>query len=130
MHRFVIALSVLGVLLLASCTTASIDVLNSNEKVIGTISVQGVKSATLINAHGDVRGKVRGNVVRDESGKNVGTIQEKDGNVMMMDANGGPLGSLESGKDCYGKGHNKLGTVTGEVEATVAAGACLVFFLQ
>ena len=130
MHRFVVALSTLGILLLASCASASIEVHNSNGKVIGSIDVQGVKSASLMNAYGDVRGKVRGNVVRDDTGKNIGTIEERDGHMMMLDATGGALGSLENGKDCYGKGHDKLGTISGEVEATVAAGACLVFFLQ
>ena len=129
MQRFILVLSVLGVLLLASCATGSTDVINSNGKVIGTVSVQGLKSATFLNAHGDTRGKIRGNVVRDDSGRNLGTIEEPDGHVMMMDGHGSAVGSLNNGKDCYGKGQAKLGTVRGTVSTNVVGAACLVLLL-
>lgn len=128
--RYAFALPVLGLLLIASCGGSSIQIRNSSDRIIGNIDMQGEKSATMINTHGDVRGRVRGNVVRDDAGKNLGSIEEKDGTILILDPKGNPMGTLGDGTDCYGKGQEKLGSVSGEVDVFVAAGACLVFFLQ
>lgn len=131
MHRFVLILSVLGLLILTSCGgTGAITVENSNGKVIGEIQVQAAQTATILNTHGDVRGKVRGTVIRDDSGKHVGTVVEQDGHVVIEDGNDNPVGTLENGIECYGKGKEVLGRITAEVDASTAAAACLLFFLQ
>ncbi len=131
MHRFVLILSVLGVLILTSCgKPADITVENSNGKTVGSIELQGTHTATILNVRGEVRGKVRGSVVRDDTGKNMGTITEKDGNTVILDSDENPLGTLEKGTDCYGKGQDKLGSISTETDSFAAAAACLLFFLQ
>ncbi|NOS68260.1 MAG: hypothetical protein HOO67_07965 [Candidatus Peribacteraceae bacterium] len=129
MHRFILALSVLGILILTSCAGNALEVRNSNDRIVGTISVQGVKSATILNTHGDVRGRVRGNIIRDDTGKNMGTVAERDGNMVILNPEGNALGSVKNG-ECYGKGQESLGSVSGEAETEVVAAACLLFFLQ
>ncbi len=129
MRRSIILVSSLGFFLLASCSS-TLDVRNSNGKVVGQIQVQAAQTATIVNTRGDVRGKVRGTVVRDDSGKHVGTIVEKDGHTVIMDASDNAIGSLSNGTDCYGKGQDVVGHVSEGVDSTVAAGACLLFFLQ
>lgn len=132
MRRFILPLSVFGLLLLTACGKgAGFEITNSNGKVVGTISVQGPKSATFLSISGSERGKVRGNIVRDDAGKNLGTIVEgENGRMMLQDGKEDALGNLDNGTDCYGKGQDKLGTISQGVDTSVAAGACLVFFLQ
>ena len=127
-HRF-LALSVLGLLLLTACGGNALEVRNSNDRIVGTIDVQGTKTATILNTHGDVLGKVRGNIIRDDAGKKAGSITEQNGGIVILDAKDDAAGSIE-GANCYGKGKEKLGSVSGETDAYVVAAACLVFFLQ
>lgn len=130
MHRLLLVLSVLGLLIIASCAGNSLEIRNSNNRIVGTISLQGMKTATMLNTRGDVRGRVRGNVVRDDAGKNMGSIAESDDGVVILDADGNAVGSIANGAECYGKGQEKLGSVSGEVDSYVVAAACLLFFLQ
>lgn len=130
MHRFLLVLTVLGVLILSSCAGNAIEIRNSINRIVGTIDVQGTKNATILSTHGEVRGKVRGTVIRNDAGKNVGTVAERDGNTVILDLDGGALGSIENGTECYGKGQEKLGSVSGEADVEVVAAACLLFFLQ
>ncbi len=129
MHRFLLPLSVLGLLLLTSCAGNALEIRNSSDRIVGTIDVQGMKIATILNTRGDVRGRVRGNVIRDDAGKNIGSVTERDGSTVILHPEGNALGSVKNG-ECYGKGNGKLGSVSGEVEAEVVAAACLLFFLQ
>lgn len=131
MRRFLLLLSAFGLLVLTACNAdEGLVIKNSSGKTVGTMQVQGTRTATFLNMNGDERGKVRGNIVRDDGGKNVGNIVERDGNVVLQDTDDNPLGSVENGTDCYGKSREKLGTVGGEVDSYIAAGACLIFFLQ
>lgn len=131
MHRFILILSVLGLLILTSCAgPGGITVENSNGKAIGEIQLQGAQTATIINTRGDVRGKVRGTVIRDDSGKHVGTVVEQNGHVVIEDGNDNPVGTLANGIECYGKGKEVLGRITAKVDSSAAAAACLLFFLQ
>ncbi|MSR87210.1 hypothetical protein EXS70_03500 [Candidatus Peribacteria bacterium] len=129
MRHALLLLSFVGILMLTACNSG-LEVKNGSGKGIGKIMVEGAREATYQNMYGDVRGKVRGNIVRDDSGKNLGTIAEQDGNVVLLDAKENPLGSLAEGKKCYGKGQDLLGTVPDELDTSVAGGACLVYFLQ
>ena len=130
MHRFLLLLSVLSVLVLVSCKgSAAITVQNSTGRTVGSIDVQGTQ-ATILNTHGDVRGKVRGTIIRDDAGKHIGTVTEGNGRTMIVDTNGNPLGTLEKGTECYGKGQDMLGQITAQVDSSAAAAACLIFFLQ
>lgn len=130
MHRFILVLSVLGLLLLSACGVKAVEVKNSNGRTVGSIDMQASKTAVLVNTRGETIGKIRGTIIRDVSGKHLGTTADRDGNIVILDPNGNPLGSLSKGTDCYGKGQEILGSVNDEVDASIAAGACLVFFLQ
>lgn len=129
MHRFLLVLSILGLLILTSCASNTLEVRNSNDRIVGSIDVQGAKTATIFNTHGDVRGRVRGNIIRDDTGKNMGTVAERDGNMVILNPEGNALGNVKA-SECYGKGQEALGSVDGEVETEVVAAACLLFFLQ
>lgn len=129
MHRFVLILTVLGLLILTSCSAGAVTVENSTGRTIGSIDVEGT-TATILSARGEVRGKVRGTVIRDASGKHVGTVDERDGHTVILDPEGSPLGTLENGTDCFGKGKEVLGSISTQVDASAAAAACLLFFLQ
>jgi sporulation protein YlmC with PRC-barrel domain len=128
MSRFLILLSVFGLLLLTSCRSA-LEIRNSTGKAVGRIEIQG-STATVFNVHGDALGKVRGTIIRDASGKHAGTVVKGDDHIVIQDAADNAVGSIENGTDCYGKGQEKLGGVNGEVDASVAAAACLLFFLR
>ena len=130
MRRFLLLFSVAGLVLLTACATGALAVHNGAGKVVGSISVQGTRAAAFLGSQGNIRGRVRGNVVRDDAGKNLGTIEEQGGHTVILDPKENALGTLEHGTDCYGKGQEKLGSVTAEAEASVAAAACLVFFLR
>ena len=130
MHRFLLPLCFLGILILTSCTGNAIEIRNSTDRIVGTIDVQGTKVATILNVHGDVRGRVRGTVIRDDAGKNVGSIAQRDGGTVILDSDGNAIGSIAGGSECYGKGQKKLGIVSGETDVEVVAAACLLFFLQ
>ena len=130
MRRAFLLLSLLSLLPLAACGGNAIEVKNNNGKVIGVIEMQGTKSATITNGHGEVRGKVRGAIIRDSSGKHIGTIADRDGHTVILDGKDNPVGSLDHSTDCYGKSQEKLGTVAPDTDSSAAAAACLVFFLQ
>ncbi len=129
MNRRSLSLSVVGLLLLTACGGNALEVRNSNDRIVGTIDVQGSKTATMMNTHGDLHGKVRGNVIRDDSGKKVGGIAEQNGGIVILDAQDNAAGNID-GNDCYGKGKEKLGSVSGEADSSIVAAACLLFFLQ
>ena len=130
MKRLTLILPTLGLLLLCSCTSKALEVKNSKGRTVGSIEVQAAKTATFVSMHGESIAKVRGTIVRDASGKQMGTTTERDGTVVILNPKGNPVGSLSKGTDCYGKGQEMLGTVSAEADTSVAAGACLVFFLQ
>lgn len=118
-------------LALAACTSGeNNEVRNSNDRLVGTLEVSGPKTAMIMNTHGETLGKVRGTVIRDMDGKQIGTIVEADGHVEIQDINDQPLGTVVNGTDCYGKGQEKLGTIDSKGDAYVAAGACRIFFLE
>jgi hypothetical protein len=127
MKRF--TLSLIGLLCVSACSGAAVEIRNSNSKVIGVIEAQGTQTATIKNTAGETRGKVRGTVIRDDSGKHVGTIAEKDGHTVISDEKDNAVGSVDGNK-CYGKGQEVLGTVSGEADSSAIAAACLLFFLQ
>ena len=132
MHRFLIVLSVLGLLLVSACGAGpGITIENSNGRRIGEIRIEGTQ-AILLNSVGEERGRVRGTVIRDSDGKRAGSLGEQDGNLVLLDASDNPVGSLEEGSQCYGKGQDMLGKVVSPepVDSHVAAAACLLFFLQ
>lgn len=129
MRRIVPLLGCLFLLVLAACGTDSFEIRNSNGRIVGTIDVQGVKTAVLLNTHGDVLGKVRGKIIRDDAGKNVGNVAERDGSTVILGPGGDALGTVQDG-DCYGKGNGRLGSVSGAADAEAAAAACLLFFLR
>ena len=132
MSRLFRILSVSAVIVLVSCggKTSGTEVRSSNGKTVGQIEVTGSKTGTIENTKGDERGKVRGTMVRDADGKHIGTVNEKEGHVVILNANDNPVGSLEKGTDCYGKGKDMVGQVSAGIDSSVAAGACLIFFLQ
>ncbi len=120
----------LGLTLLTACGGPNpFEIRNSNNKVIGSVKMEGT-TAIILNSRDEVRGKVRGTVIRDESGKNVGNIVKENGNVVISDDADNALGSLGPNGECYGKGKEILGTVSADVDTSAAAAACLLFFLQ
>lgn len=130
MQRLVIVLSVLGLLLVSACSAGpAITIENSNGRRIGEIRIEGTQ-AILLNSVGEERGRVRGTMIRDADGKRAGSLAEQEGNLVILDINDSPVGSLEEGVECYGKGQDMLGKVTAPVDSHVAAAACLLFFLQ
>ena len=131
MHRFLLVFSVLGLLLLGSCMQSrTVMIENSNGRRVGDIQIQGTQTATILSTYGEERGRIRGNVVRNTDGKRLGSFVERDGYMMILDASENPVGSLEDGTNCYGKGKEILGKISETVDSGVAAGACLVMFLQ
>lgn len=130
MHRLILLLSLLGILFIAGCGGVRVSVYNAEDRRIGEIILTDEHNATFLNSYGEERGKMRGSAIRDDQGRKVGSVVERDGHVMLVSDSGEDVGTLEDGTDCYGKGDDKLGSVSADVGVETAGAACLLFFLQ
>jgi hypothetical protein len=131
MKRFVVLLSLFGLLLLTACKKdEGVSVYNAENKKVGIVKVIDENNAQFLSANGDERGRLRGALVRDESGARRGTIVERDGHWVILDAKEDEIGTVEKGTDCYGKGKNVIGRVSEEIDHEAAGAACLLFLLK
>lgn len=126
-----IILSLFGILFLTSCSAQKNPVVDASGKIVGEIQVEKTKTATILDAAGKTLGHVRGDLVRDASGKKAGSVTVKEGHTVITDASNNPIGSVEKQTDCYGKSQKMLGAVQmKDAEAEVAGAACLLLFLR
>jgi hypothetical protein len=126
-----LVLSCFGLLFLSGCgKEVKTYVYDEKGNKLGEIQFENDDNATIVDTHGEVAGRVRGALVRNASGKKIGTVEQKDGSVMFLDAEGNAMGSLEDGSDCYGKGPEKLGHINAEIDIEAAGAACMVLLLQ
>lgn len=132
MKRLVFLLPVFGLLLLtAACTkNEGISVYNAENRKVGVIEVTDENNARFLSGNGDERGRLRGNLVRDESGARKGTVVERDGHWVILNATEDDVGTLENGTDCYGKGRDVIGRISEATDEEAAGAACLLFFLK
>lgn len=119
-----------GLLFVTACGgNERTPVYDAKGKQIGAIEIQDTSVATIFDAAGAEAGAVRGTVVRNTKGGKAGSIQSKDGHVVLTDGKGQDIGSIENGTDCYGKSQAKLGSVQVENDVNIAGAACLLLLL-
>jgi hypothetical protein len=128
--RTLLLLSLFGLLFLTGCNSDKPIVMNLNGDLLGEIRLGDPGNATVIDSYGQAQGRVRGDVVRDENGKNVGRIIERDGELSILNEDGMEVGTLQSGTDCYTKEETFVGSIGMEVDQNAAAGACLLLILS
>lgn len=130
MRSVLLLLSCFGVLFLTACGgTAQISVSDATGRTVGFIQAEDENSATIISVNNEVRGKVRGALVRDDTGGRAGTLEMRDGHLVLLDADGNAIGTLENGTNCYGKSQTLLGTVPATTDNEAAGAACMLLLL-
>jgi hypothetical protein len=128
--RSLLILSLFGVLFLTSCGgPEKIAVTDTGGRQVGEILLEDDDNATIASVNGETRGKVRGNLVRNDMGKRAGTIEKRDGVIVLVDAENSEVGSIEKGSECYGKSQTMLGSVKGEVDVDAVGAACMLLLL-
>ncbi len=130
MHRTLLILSLFGILFLTNCGgTPDIPVTDAEGRTVGHIRVDNKDNATILSVSNEERGRVRGNLVRDDSGGRAGTVQLRDVHVVLVDDKGGDIGSVEKGTDCYGKSQTLLGKIPAETDPEFGGAACMLLLL-
>lgn len=128
--RTLIILSLFGVLFLTGCGgTIQTGVLNSAGAKVGDITFHSDNQSTILDASGNAIGEVIGTNILGPGGQKLGSIEDRDGHIVIINANNQDVGSLENGTDCYGKTQEKLGTVSTAIDPEAAAAACYLLLL-
>ncbi len=123
-------LSCFGLLFLTNCGgTVQMPVSDATGRTVGNIQIEDENNATIVSINGEVRGKVRGLLVRGENGGRTGTLEMRDGHLVLLDADKNAIGSVENGTDCYGKSQTLLGKVPAETDTGAAGAACMLLLL-
>lgn len=130
MRTTLILLSLFGLLVVTGCGgTVSTRVLDAKGRHVGTIRLESEHTAIITDEHGEVRGRVRGNLVRDAGSKKLGTIEQRDEHIVVIDANDDEVGSVEQEINCYGKSQALLGRISAKIDPEAAGAACLILLI-
>ena len=122
--------SLFGLLFVTSCGgKVNMDVTDAEGHRVGEVQVTGEQSVTILDARGGTRGKVEKNIITDDTGTAVGSVEERDGHMLILDEKGNGIGSIEKDTECYGKTQELLGKVSANVSVNAVGGACLLIFL-
>lgn len=116
-------------LLLGGCSQTDVRVFNRLGNSVGTVHVKDSENASVLVASGDTVGFIRGKIVRDKQNMRVGSIR-KNSTTLILNRAGDIVGSLESGRECYAKDGEHLGTLTATIDNEAAGGACLLLLLE
>jgi|GEM_PF-2081629 len=131
MKRALFLLFLLPLPLLGACDGKDAGaVYAAKGREVGEVRSESDKEATVIDIYGQVRGHIRGGLVRNDSGGRAGTVVVTDGSVSIRDPNGKEIGQLKDGSGCVGPSGTQLGTVRGTKDPEAAAGACLLLLIQ
>jgi hypothetical protein len=130
MRATLLILSLFGLLFVTACGgTVSNAVYNQEGKKVGDIQFENENSATILDQYGEAVGKVRGNIIRDAGSKKLGTVELRDGKVIIIDAEDNEVGTVNNDTECYGQSSELRGTIGTKLDAEAAAAACLILLI-
>ena len=128
--RALLIISLFGLLFLTSCGgKINTVVYRTDGMKVGEIQFEDDENSVILGNDNQPRGRIRGSLVRNDTGGKAGTIEERDGHIVIVDTNGADIGSLENDVDCYGKGQEKLGSISAKIDTEAAGAACLLLLL-
>jgi len=128
--RALFIISLFGILFLSGCGAKKQLVYDLQGTMVGEVRLGETGSATVIDSYGQVQGKIRGDVIRDDNGKNRGRVVNRNGEISILDEEGMQIGTLQKGVECYSKDDSFLGRLNQKIDENAAAGACLLLILQ
>ena len=129
MRIILLILSFFGILFITSCSPQKNPaVYNQRGIQVGEIQIENEKEATIIDIYNQVRGRIRGAVVRDESGGRVGEVTIEGNKAIITDTMARQIGSYENGT-CYGPNDAPLGRVSSINDSKAASAGCLLLLI-
>ncbi len=125
--RVLIFLSLFGLLFLTGCGAEPVGVFDAQGSQVGSMEIHGEEA--VIRKGETTVGKVESGTILGADGRKMGSVMLSGSHVLIADATGAPVGSVEQETNCFGKTSAMLGHIGGKVEAEVAAGGCYLLLL-
>ncbi len=128
MKRFLLCLSLFGLLFLTNCGKKQVvRVVNAEGGNMGSVEVDGKMG--LVERNGKSAGRIEDGTFFGADGTVLGKALPQGDIVLIADASGNAVGSLESGVNCFGKAAAMIGKIDGALAPDLAAGACYLTLL-
>jgi hypothetical protein len=123
MKRFLIFLSLFGLLFLTNCGKKQVvHVFDDKGSDVGSLEIDG--DAAVAERGGKKVGKVESGTILAPDGKPMGKVMIEGEKVLIADATGNAVGSLEAGTNCFGKTPTMVGKISETLPSDLAAGGC------
>ncbi len=128
MKRLLLCLSLLGLLFLTNCGKKQVvHVFDAQGDDAGSVEVQGKDG--LVERSGKPIGRIESGTFLGADGKVMGKVVLENDKVLIADATGNAVGSLEAGTNCFGKAAAMVGKLGDTLPPELAAGACYLVLL-
>ena len=129
MKRLLLCLSVFGLLFLTNCGKKEVvHVFDTKGTDVGTLEIDG--ESALVERNGKAIGRIESGTILGTEGKKVGSVMLEEDKVLIADATGNAVGSLEAETNCFGKTSAMVGKIGAPLPSSLAAGACYLLLLD